>query len=578
MVRDSLRGPCARSMLVAALVLAAAGRVRAEDSGPEGGSILYKVRSGGERLEMTVNTSRILTLDQKIPQAQVNDPNVLALTALSPTQVQIAAKKPGITQVNLWDEQQRIYTVDVVVFGDARELAMLLENQFPNAALRVLPVSSGVLISGYVDQPEHVGRIIQIAEEFYPKVLNNITVGGVQQVLLHVKVMEVSRTKLRSLGFDWVQMSGNNIIRSSVSGLITSASAASMTYDPVTQIVTTTPASIKTNGADTLALAVLSGTDAFFGVLEALRQDNLMKVLSEPTLVTVSGRPAQFQVGGSFPILVPQSLGTVSIEYKDYGTQVDFVPIVLGNGYIRLEVRPWVSEIDNSRSIVVNGYTVPGLRQRRVDTGVEMQAGQTLAIAGLVQTRTEAHRRGVPWVAEVPYVGALFRRVREENNEIETLIMVTPELVDAMNACEVPPCGPGMRTSSPNDFQLYLRGHIEVPNVAAGSGACHACAHQGQAVPGAVGGNVPPMPGMIDSPPEVLTAPEPAPAAPSPALPAPNALSPEPRPKLPGGFPAVPSKRNNPSQPKNPPAKPSGSSGQAAMPKFMGPIGYDAEH
>lgn len=428
------------------------------------GAVVCKISESNQRQELTVNTSRILTLDKRIPQAQVNNPEILQLTALSPNQIQIFAKKPGVTQVNLWDESGAIYSIDVIVFGDARELSLLIESQFPNCSIRVVPISNGVMLSGYVDQPEHVSRIMQLAQEYYPRVINNLTLGGVHEVLLHVKVMEVSRTKLRALGFDWTQISGQNIVRSSVSGLISGATGA--------DAVAGTSASAVTSGAETFFFSIIDGSDAFFGVLEALRQDNLMKVLAEPTLVTVSGRPAFFQVGGEFPIIVPQSLGTVSIEYKKFGTQVDFVPIVLGNGKIRLEVRPRVSDIDSARSVTINSTTVPGLRVREVDTGVEMKAGQTLAIAGLVETRVEAQRRGLPWISDVPYIGVPFRRVVERTNEVELLILVTPELVSAMNPEEVPPGGPGMSTTSPTDSELYFGGLIEVqsrrPNGSAG--------------------------------------------------------------------------------------------------------------
>ena len=174
---------------------------------------------------MTVNTSRILTLDQKIPQAQVNNPEVLQITALGPNQIQISAKKAGVTQVNLWSDDKQIYTVDVIVQPDARELAEMLKAQFPSASLKVVPVASSVMISGYVDQPEEVNHVIRIAEEYYPKVINNITVSGVQQVLLHVRVMEVSRTKLRTLGFDFAKITGNNMVASSVAGLLSGSVA-----------------------------------------------------------------------------------------------------------------------------------------------------------------------------------------------------------------------------------------------------------------------------------------------------------------------------------------------------------------
>ena len=123
---------------------------------------------------------------------------------------------------------------------------------------------------------------------------------------------------------------------------------------------------------------------------------------------------------------------------------------------------------------MVNSFTVPGLRTRKVDTGVEMQAGQTLALAGLLQERVEMENKGIPWISDVPFVGAAFRRVREEINEIELLILVTPEIVDAMDPHQVPPCGPGQGTTSPDDIELYGKGYHEVPRCCA-DGTCAAC-------------------------------------------------------------------------------------------------------
>ncbi len=130
-----------------------------------------------------------------------------------------------------------------------------------------------------------------------------------------------------------------------------------------------------------------------------------------------------------------------------------------------MEVRPEVTEPDDSRSITAQGTSVPAFSQRYVETAVELQAGQTFAIAGLLQSRTEAVTRATPFFGELPYIGVMFRRVREERNDIELLITVTPELVDAMDPHEVPPGGPGLNSMSPNDHELYLDGHIEVPNL-----------------------------------------------------------------------------------------------------------------
>ncbi len=422
--------------------------------------VLHKVQGSNETLELIVNTSRILTLDQKIPRAQVNNPDIIELTPLSATQIQVMAKKPGVTQVNLWDEEERVHSVDVIVFADSQELTMLLRQQFPKASLKVTPLPNSVMISGYVDDPNLVRKIIDIAQEYHPKVLNNITVGGVQQVLLQIKVFEVSRTKLREMGFDWGNLTRRgDIAAQSVGGLIKSAAGAGTAPQGV--IAGTGLGAV---GTQTFAFGVVSPGDSFFGVLDLLQSRSVAKVLAEPQLTTVSGRPAFFNVGGEFPIMVPQSLGTISIQYRKYGTQVDFVPIVLGNGAIRLEVRPRVSEIDESRSVSINGTTVPGLRVREIDTGAEMQAGQTLAIAGLVQMRAENDIRGIPWLSDLPFLGVPFRKVAEQINEIELLILVTPQLVEAMDPTQVPTAIPGMASTVPNDMQFYGRGHIEVPN------------------------------------------------------------------------------------------------------------------
>ncbi len=471
----------ARPLLVAtmAALMGRGANLPAETPPSSTPPFVVDVSQGTQRLDMTVQSSRILTLMHDVPRAQVNNPEIVTIQALEPNKIQLFAKKAGVTQLNLWDKKGNIQSIDVMVTNDARELTLLLQKHFPSSSLEVTPLPDCVAIRGFVERPDEASRIIEFAKVYYPKVLNNITVGGVQQIKLHVKVIEVSRTKLRNLGFDFAATNGSDFLVSSVSGLLAPGSV---------------PGVVSAAG-DTVRFGIVDGNNAFFGFIEALRKDDLAKILAEPTLVTVSGRAANFKVGGEIPILVPQSLGTVSIEYKNYGTQVDFVPIVLGNGRIHLEVRPRVSELDPSTGVVINNIIVPGLKIREVDTGVEMRAGQTLALAGLVQQRIEAENKGIPYLGDIPYGGALFRRVSEKSNEIELLIMVTPELVSAMEPYEVPPCAPGMNTTSPRDCDLYWRGHIEVPScnpcsVGGNGSGCNNCAPQ--AGPGGAPEQVPP--------------------------------------------------------------------------------------
>lgn len=424
-------------------------------------SLEYKIRPGSQRVSMYVNSTKILTLEgAQIPRALVDNPDLVNAIAISPNQIQLSGLKAGVTRINLWDENAKQYTLDVIVYGDAKELELLLETEFPNASLRVRPLASSVVISGWVDGPEVISRVVRMAEDYYPKVINNIRVGDNQQVQLHVQVMEVSRTKLRQLGVDWATFGSTSFLVQSISGLILET--------------TSNAGTVAGTGASTLTFGLTGGDSSFFGVVDALRQYDLVKVLAEPVLTTVSGRPAAFNAGGEFPILIPQGLGTVAVEYKRFGTRVDFVPIVLGNGNIRLEVRPQVSEIDNARGVDINGFRVPGLRNRWVDTAVEMRAGQTLALAGLIQDRVESQNRGLPVLSDLPWAGTLFRRVVQSTNEIELLVLVRPEFVDAMNPDEVPMFGPGEQTTAPNDKELYIRGYMEVPTCCP-DGSCRKC-------------------------------------------------------------------------------------------------------
>lgn len=409
-------------------------------------AFVHRVQAASERQQLTVRQSQILTLDRRVKEFQVINTEILGAHAVSATQIQIVALATGITQINLWDEDDNVFAVDVVIMGDAAELTNVLTTGFPDAALEVLPINEGVMISGIVSQERDIPTILQIAARYYPNVVDNMEVGGMHQVLLHVKIIEVSRTKLRTMGFDWTQLSGAN-----------SVSVTSVAVDPIT------------GGGFTVD--VFDGASRFIGLLEMMCRHSLAKTLAEPTLVALSGRAASFRVGGEVGyVQAIDNNGTAQIGWKQYGTEIQFIPIVLGDGKIQLEIRPSVSSLD--RPNFFNG--IPAIKTSSVDTSVELEAGQTLAIAGLIESRVESERRGIPWVSELPYLGTWFRRVEHRENEVELLILVTPELASGMNVDQVPKCLPGSRTTRPNDWQLYMRGHIEVPKCCA-DGSCEEC-------------------------------------------------------------------------------------------------------
>ncbi|HEY2894855.1 MAG TPA: hypothetical protein VGJ16_11595, partial [Pirellulales bacterium] len=305
------------------------------------------------------------------------------------------------------------------------------------------------------------------------------------------------------------------------------------------------------------------------GFIEALKQEDLLKVLAEPNLVTVSGRPASYLVGGQIPYPQPTGFGNISINFKPFGTQIDFVPIVLGNGAVRLEVRPQVTELDRTIGVSISGTTVPGFRERMVDTGVELKFGQTLAIAGLLQQRTEMQKRGFPYLMDVPYLGALFSRKSNKINEVELLIMVRPELVEALDPDQVPQCGPGMSSVSPDDCDLYWKGYMEVPA-------------KGPNLMGPGAGPVPPH-GPAGGPavgPEEVDAPPPAGSIPPGASRARNGVVVTDAPSRSRTAEATArrvasgSRRPNPGDPQYR-QNPAGNGASSSPPGFIGPLGYD---
>lgn len=236
-----------------------------------------------------------------------------------------------------------------------------------------------------------------------------------------------------------------------------------MITQSVSGLLQTTGTAVTKTGSETFSYGVVENGTSFFSAIRALRRNNLVKVLASPTLTAVDGRPASFNAGGEIPIIVPAGLGQVAIQFREFGTRLDYVAKVRGGGRIWLEVRPYVSEIDPSRSVSINGISVPGLRSRYLETGVELGAGQTLALAGLLQVKSETINVGLPVLSDMPYLGALFRTTREEQNEIELLITVTPNFAGPMDPHEVPQYAPGTSTQSPTDKELYMRGYVETP-------------------------------------------------------------------------------------------------------------------
>jgi pilus assembly protein CpaC len=274
-----------------------------------------KVTSGYESIELVLGSSRLISTPFNIPRVVVEDPSILSATPLAKDQILIRALQSGVTGIGILDENDRSYTVEVNVVNDVRQLQAVINHTFPTANITVRPLKDAVVLIGTVPNPEMTAQVVDVASKFSDQVFQNLQVSGAQNIALRMKIYEVSRTKLRRIGADWQISSGRFNFLQSVGDLVG--------LDGNGNAVA--------NGAT--VRASITGSDSnFFYAMELLEQHDAARLLDEPTLVTLNGRPAEFLSGGEVPILVNAGLGVASIEFRPFGTKVDFLPIVLGDG------------------------------------------------------------------------------------------------------------------------------------------------------------------------------------------------------------------------------------------------------
>ncbi|MFL5242747.1 MAG: pilus assembly protein N-terminal domain-containing protein [Gemmataceae bacterium] len=420
-------------------------------------------------LIVPINTSQRLQMATKKPISRVenSNENVARVQGIitDPTTVLITGMEAGITRLILTDRDMKSETVDVVVQTDVEYLRSLIKRSVPTANVEPIPGSNNtIILNGTVSRLDDVETILGAARAVGgAQITNHMRVGGVQQVELCVTVASVSRSQFRALDFNFLTNSRNTFFGSTIGQAVVN------------------PASIGSSGAFSVAPAIVGTpgtpngvpTNLFFGVLhngwglltflQALKEENVVKTLAEPKLIALSGRPASFLSGGEQAVPIPAGLGQVGVQFEEFGTRLNFLPIVLGGGKLRLEVEPEVSALNQAFGTSIQGTIVPGRTTQRVHTTVELEDGQTFVIGGLIQRDVTATVSKVPVLGELPFVGAAFSSKSMTETEQELIVLVTPHLIDAMSCDQVIKTLPGQETRSPDDFELFLEGILEAP-------------------------------------------------------------------------------------------------------------------
>jgi pilus assembly protein CpaC len=450
-------------MLRAALVCAAALSAPAvAQPDPQGALPIVQSPPGlrVERMSLEAGTGRVLVLSAPAASLFAADPRIAEMRPASPTSVFVFGVAPGRTTLAAMDAAGLpLVQWEVTVRPSAfllSDLQSALRRAFPgNRSLRVESGPGGIVVSGTVAAPADADRAqtlirSRIEDQRLP-IDNRIAVTGVTQVNLRVRVAEVSREVTRQLGVNWQALGNIGRIGTAIGGPVgIAAETFNFAFD-------------RTAPSDRIGLGFRTGNAELRdinAIIDALAQDRLVTILAEPNLTATSGETASFLAGGEFPIPVSQRENQVTIEFKQFGVGLAFVPTVLSDGRISFRVRSEVSELSDQGAVRLlsgnnNTITVPALTVRRAETTVELGSGQAFAIAGLLQDTSRQTGRALPYAGEVPILGALFRSDRFQRNETELVIIITPYLVrpaDSPRAITAPTDG----YVPPNDVERIL--------------------------------------------------------------------------------------------------------------------------
>jgi pilus assembly protein CpaC len=427
-------------------------------------SVAEGIRAG--QLDVPVNKSQVLRSDRPYAKALIGNPEIADILPLSDSSVYVLGKKTGTTSLTLYDRRSNlIAVVDVVVGPDVTTLKRQLSELMPDQDVGARMSNDSIILEGVVPNGPAADRAVQIAETYAPgKVVNLLSVGSSQQVMLEVRFAEVKRSALKQIGVNWDVLSDGGKLGGVAGG------GASLTPDPETGL------GVLKHGAITGSFGIISRSFRAFGenfnvTLDALERNGAVTTLAEPTLIALSGETASFLAGGEFPVPVVQNGSgggggggnnggsAITVEWKPFGVSLAFTPTVLADGVINLVVAPEVSSIDSSASIVINNLTIPGLQTRRAKSVVEMRDGESFALAGLIRKDFSDTVRQVPLLGSIPIIGALFRSTGFQHEETELVIIVTPRLVRPVPAGSLKV--PTDRVRPPNEADLFINGRTD---------------------------------------------------------------------------------------------------------------------
>ena len=382
------------------------------------------------QVTMSVGTGQLIRLPRPITGMFIADDKIADVQVKSPTQIYLFAKAAGETSIYCTDKSGAVvWSSGVRVGNNIGGVGAMLRMAMPDAAITATPINGMVMLTGTVASPKDIEEAQRLTEQFTATsapVLNRLRTATPMQVNLQVKIVEVSRSVARDIG----------------ANLLTQGNAS---QNPRFGIFQGNPGSFNADGSavvQQLAGTTLSFIGRYFGsnllaTLQLYENQGLVSTLAEPNLTTLSGETASFLAGGEIPVPQSQGLGAVSVEFKQYGVSLSFTPTVMSDGRISMRVRPEVSQLSDSGSVKLNGFTIPALTTRRAETTVELGSGQSFMIGGLLQNNHNNTIAKAPFLGDLPILGTLFRSNSFRKQETELMIVITPYLVKPVDAKQI---------------------------------------------------------------------------------------------------------------------------------------------
>ena len=419
-----------------------------------------RVLRGDASSSLNVSINRAVVVEAETPFAELSiaNPGIADISTLSDRTIYVLGRAPGRTTLTLLGpEGNLIANVEVSVTPDVAEFKERLRQILPGEGIEVRTANDGIVLSGTVSSIARLDRALDLAERYAPgRVSNLMSVGGTQQVMLKVRFVEMERSVTKGLNaglsvIDAGSSSGGSLALGSA-GLVAGGSPGG-------------PGSVEfglTEAIGQFGVGFDFGGASVGVLLEALESKNLVRTLSEPNLVALSGQEASFLAGGEYPIPVPDGDGGIGIEYRPFGVQLTFTPRVVDADIINLELNASVSSIDDA-IITQNGFNVNQFKTRQTQTTVEMRDGESFAVSGLLQDDFSDNASQVPWLGDIPVLGALFRSANYARNQTELVVIVTPYLVTPTRGEAL--AVPTDRIRPPTESELFLLGQTASPNM-----------------------------------------------------------------------------------------------------------------